>query len=535
MKTVEFPTYPEACGCDAISLRGVMKQFPDVEEIKIGSLVTSIEMSNFMFPNVKKVYSQSLSFINDCSCLMTRTSLCNAFCKGSDETIDMKDIDTVAPWALEGCNARLISSNGLFIQTEDAVKGYDLKPMEYGSVTCIGNTVIRVDDGDDLVIPDNVRKICDFVGMIGKKSIKINAKSIDALLSCMVVRGGGCSTDSLEIAFNDSFAEREKIVRIIERGNGLLLTSISISENPYVKSVDGILYSKDGKKLLYCPLLRNGKVVVPDGVEEIAANAFCGCRINAVEIPESVEIVGRCAFSGCGNLESVDLNNVEIVESEAFSLCGNLRSVDLGRKLKSIGFQAFLQCPKLKELSFPATVRYTEPEICPSLKKVYLHGDNIPRGFFSALCTEASHPDNPEKYLEVETYAGKHYFIPRVIRHGCSSKMDDALNVFGNFNDNLDFSFQYAASNEVKYRCATKSYQANHNPELAKYLSRVASAAVVGLFENEDYLIDFLSLGLANENTLKNTLKGVRQEYYEKAEAYILNLLNNSKSKSFRL
>lgn len=45
-------------------------------------------------------------------------------------------------------------------------------------------------------------------------------------------------------------------------------------ENEFYKTIDGIVYTKDGKTLLKCPRNHPGKVAVPDGVEMIAESAL---------------------------------------------------------------------------------------------------------------------------------------------------------------------------------------------------------------------------------------------------------------------
>ena len=47
-------------------------------------------------------------------------------------------------------------------------------------------------------------------------------------------------------------------------------------------------------------------VVIPDGVTEICAGAFCDClNMRSVVIPNSVTKIGDSAFNGCSALESV--------------------------------------------------------------------------------------------------------------------------------------------------------------------------------------------------------------------------------------
>lgn len=71
-------------------------------------------------------------------------------------------------------------------------------------------------------------------------------------------------------------------------------------ENATYKSVDGVLFSKDGKTLVKFPCGKEfWKYTIPDGVTEIAPGAFRDCRkLSFVLIPEAVTVVGENAFSG---------------------------------------------------------------------------------------------------------------------------------------------------------------------------------------------------------------------------------------------
>ena len=72
----------------------------------------------------------------------------------------------------------------------------------------------------------------------------------------------------------------------------------------YYQTIDGNLYSKDGKTLLrYDPGNDSTSFVVPDFVESIGEYAFCACdSLESIIIPESVVNIGDCAFA---SLDSV--------------------------------------------------------------------------------------------------------------------------------------------------------------------------------------------------------------------------------------
>ena len=77
-------------------------------------------------------------------------------------------------------------------------------------------------------------------------------------------------------------------------------------EHPTYCSVDGLVYSKDGKTLLYCP---NGRedVTLPEGVETISGEAFNHCqKLSRLVIPEGVKTIESNAFQDYYNMESGD-------------------------------------------------------------------------------------------------------------------------------------------------------------------------------------------------------------------------------------
>ncbi len=127
-------------------------------------------------------------------------------------------------------------------------------------------------------------------------------------------------------------------------------------DNPFFSSVDGAVYSKDGKILLAYPGLKEDThFEVPFGVEEIAANAFYGNGyLQSVSLPLSLRIIREDAFHCCTGLFSVNLPlSVEEVEAYAFHRCSQLEKVAMGsalyEKLAAADFECFAYCRKLEE------------------------------------------------------------------------------------------------------------------------------------------------------------------------------------------
>lgn len=80
-------------------------------------------------------------------------------------------------------------------------------------------------------------------------------------------------------------------------------------ENNNFKSVDDMLYSKDGSKFILCPPNKEGKVTVANGVTTISENAFKDCsKITDIEIPDTVTKVEKNIFG-----EQIIFKNVDSI------------------------------------------------------------------------------------------------------------------------------------------------------------------------------------------------------------------------------
>ena len=172
----------------------------------------------------------------------------------------------------------------------------------------------------------------------------------------------------------------------------LSLKSIKVSIfNKYFKSVDGVLYSKDGKTLIRYPSGKEGEsFTIPDGVETIAYNAFYrSSNLKFVELPSSVTAIGEGAFRECSSLDNVVIpDSVISIGDNAFSKCDGLKNITLSKNLESIGAQAFSDCIALKSIVLPDSLKNFGKELfldCWELCDVTLPSgiEKIPEGMLS--------------------------------------------------------------------------------------------------------------------------------------------------------
>lgn len=125
------------------------------------------------------------------------------------------------------------------------------------------------------------------------------------------------------------------------------------ADNPYFKSIEGVVYTKDGKGLLCYP---QGKVAeqidVPEGVTYIGTKAFYGCKyLRKAFLSNSVLEVRSLAFSGCRSLCTfTGGTNLRHISNQVFLDCESLVSVNIGKNVISIAEDTFKGCINLKAI-----------------------------------------------------------------------------------------------------------------------------------------------------------------------------------------
>ncbi|WP_295077038.1 leucine-rich repeat protein [Ruminococcus sp.] len=119
-------------------------------------------------------------------------------------------------------------------------------------------------------------------------------------------------------------------------------------DNPYLVSVDGIIYSKDMTELIKVPSdYDKTKITVPDSVVKIRTGAFHSLKnVESVELPDGITVISRNAFCGASKLKSINLpDELDIIGDNAFNGCTSLTDVHIPSSVKHIGLNAFCEAP----------------------------------------------------------------------------------------------------------------------------------------------------------------------------------------------
>lgn len=130
------------------------------------------------------------------------------------------------------------------------------------------------------------------------------------------------------------------------------LTEIDIPDGGAYRTIDGIVYTADGKTLVAYPRGRTGSFHVPDGVEVIGTKAFYGSRLSELVLSDSVRTIEDCAFTKTEKLMEVTIPaSVRTIGVYAFSESG-IERVTLSEGLEEIGAWTFRRT-KITELYLP--------------------------------------------------------------------------------------------------------------------------------------------------------------------------------------
>ncbi len=121
-------------------------------------------------------------------------------------------------------------------------------------------------------------------------------------------------------------------------------------DNQHYQSIDKVLMSKDGRRLIAYPNQLPPSYRVPEGVTEIAPSAFLQCTcLYHVTLPSTLLTIGSAAFYGCLSLQEIQVPaNVEHIGLWAFSECEQLATATLSNSVSEIGEGAFSFCPSLQ-------------------------------------------------------------------------------------------------------------------------------------------------------------------------------------------
>lgn len=159
-------------------------------------------------------------------------------------------------------------------------------------------------------------------------------------------------------------------------------------ENPYLISIDGVVYTKDKKELVLYPRLKGGSYEIPEGTEILREHGFAYSVVNKVVFPESIREMQRYSFHMCKELEYVKLNQgLETIDANCFEGCFKLKSISVPNSVYNMDYRTFRRCYELHdiEINTETTILFYDHNI--------IYGDGhkdflTPKGIYNQFVTD---------------------------------------------------------------------------------------------------------------------------------------------------
>lgn len=246
--------------------------------------------------------------------------------------------------------------------------------------------------------------LCSILILLSACSNNVTSNSEDSTADtrdsdeAMIVTAEQVETAEAEEPYISS--PEEDFLFSIDNGAATINRYIGSDEEVFIpQTLDGVPVTGIGKAFWSSDTVVS--VVIPEGIENIADNAFSFCtNLSSVQFPQSLKNIGRQAFLSCRRLSQCalpdqvtlgvgaftdtpflkdqkllvhggvvydcDLNaeRVEIPEGvtaiadNAFNGCNKLTEVIIPEGVTSIGDYAFLGCTALKKVGIPSTAEY---------------------------------------------------------------------------------------------------------------------------------------------------------------------------------
>lgn len=517
--------------------------FPEVTELKIGEHVEEIVIPNRMFPNVRKVISNSSSFLSG-EYLIQKAGLkilLNTFCRRKGETINLLGVQKIGAFAFDGCESLDLQGTSHICDCDkNAFTGsaFEKQPFVNG-VKMADSILVDVDkDADVIILPDEEKKITYFcVDVSGVKHMI----SHNDTFSRNLIR---TFPQKLTLDANDYSMYPEDVRELMQRRvYGSYIHEFRITERTQkalgVRMENGLLYT-DNMEELIAGSVNPGDVVIPEGVKEITGFSLERTAIRSIAIPDSVKKINGYAMSNCDKLASASLGNgVEKIGEYAFFSCESLKSITMPKALKVIAMNAFTYSglksvilndglqkigknvfldTNIEEIRIPASVTQIGDNAFPdSLKTVYLE-KYTPSILLDLMC------EGNDAMLLIQTKE-KEIMIPKQVCYTNKNILFQKLKEYFETPAAERFSvYGYARTEKTRRKLAWYEYDTFQDKNAKEYLRRhvksILKEAEAKL--DDEMVVRLLKAGMMSEKEKSSFLNSDAADRMPVAKAYVL-------------
>lgn len=249
------------------------------------------------------------------------------------------------------------------------IEGITIKSNEYVVQKIDGYTLITHDDrlvfcfgeGESFTLPSEISEF-DYGALSSVKAKEL------------IIRGNISS--NFELSDTTTKITLDKDVTQIPDMFRCYLEEYSVKEgNEHLKSIDGVLFSKDGVLLKYPAGKDGNEYVVPEGTKSISKRAFADSKLTAIYLNSDLREVDADAFKDCNDLVTLTMRiqNNDVFVKDGFLWSGSTI-------IWYEGNQDVLIIPECKRISHDAFKKNTPKVIVipPSVHSdIYLYDRSI--------------------------------------------------------------------------------------------------------------------------------------------------------------
>lgn len=400
--------------------------------------------------------------------------------------------------------------------------------------------VIR--NGDVLMVDSfmDLKKYLDSIVTMSSLNAWHNVSGIHKL----VVKNSKCSLtiDEIKRCLKASIFDELKEIEVI-------------TGDERFRAIDGMLYSKNARRLYFCPHGMDGTLVIPDGTDTITEGSCGNCNLSKVIIPDSVKRIDGFAFTRNYALEYVEgCKNVERINDYAFAYCKQLKKFPFGEFIKNIGscafcdtmlteiylpeglshvgrqafnttyivngFQAWVEASGMYDIHIPSTLKYIESCAFANAANVYTPFVN------AALIKACMRSGNLQHCHECNTWRLKIKGKPDVIvPKSCSTKsyatsMANKINAMINKPSKVEVVppelYQYS-TDSTGLTAALEQCRLYPNGNLRRFITRNIGVIFTNLIitslddSGEEIMVSLIKDGVFTDVALKKILEEIEK------------------------
>ena len=248
------------------------------------------------------------------------------------------------------------STYGNFYAIGNAVVAYTTSVMEYNQAFNIPN---EINGFNITVISSNINKAEKEISINGSLGlptalIKINANAFENIDFASISYTGNDLQDVANDAFGATSYYENANSDVLILGKVLIKYQNAIGEITVPNGITNIAYNAfNGSQAT--------KINLPESLTSISANAFYGSsKLVEINIPDNVTYIGNSAFHSCASLTTVVFDTIDSklkeIGSNVFFGNKKLGMIELPHSLEKIGDNAFLNCSSLASITFDGLI-----------------------------------------------------------------------------------------------------------------------------------------------------------------------------------